>query len=168
MDNMFPDMSNYDIASPNGIALYYIHSDLYPFKQLIETIRSGLDVYTSSYFDFAREAKKENDFFTESKFIDRGTIYRARGTPLAYYSILLMLVSILEEGFNTLCRAHQGVNNYNLEFTDISGQGMQLPLKEIKRLHQVKLGKRLNSTIFLCSQSNRHSKKPPNPKQRKR
>ena len=131
-------MSNYAISTPTGEALFWIHADLYPFKHLIETINSGLDVYTSSYFDIANKARKEKDFFTESEYMDKGTIYRARVTPLAYYSILLLLVSILEEGFNTLCRAYKGENNYNLEFTAISGQGIERCIVYLEKICGVK------------------------------
>lgn len=125
MNDMFPDMSKYNITKPSGIALYYIHTDLYPFKHLIETIKNGLDVYKSSYFNIARKAMDNNDFYTESEFMTKGTIYLARVVPLGYYSILIMLVSILEEGFNTICRAYQGENKYDLEYTDIAGQGIE-------------------------------------------
>jgi len=118
MEVKFPDMGAYNLEKAGEMALYHAHSDLYPFKTVIETAENGLSVYHRSYYEMVDKARELNDLLSESDFMSNGFIYGARVMPLAYYSLVLTLVAIIEEAFNTICRAYQLKNKYTITFKE--------------------------------------------------
>lgn len=134
----FPSLENYNLKKAGEMALYHAHSDLYPFKSVIDTIENGLSVYHQTYYEMADKARDNDDVFAEYDFMYSGQIYGARVMPLAYYSLVLTLVSILEEAFNTICRAYQLMNKYNITYKDFSGQGIERAILYLEKVAYVK------------------------------
>lgn len=134
MDKVFPDISNYDIKKAGEMALYHAHSDLYPFRMVIDTISDGVKVYHQSYYEMAKEAGENKDWLTQDEFMFKGGVYGSVARPLAYYSLVLILVSIIEEAFNTICRAYQLMYKYKLTVKDISGQGIERAILYLEKV----------------------------------
>lgn len=63
---MFPDMKHYDMSKPAEMALYFAHSDFYPFKSVIENNKIATDLVSEAYYSMANDARSKNDFQTKS------------------------------------------------------------------------------------------------------
>lgn len=137
-DVKFPDMSFYDMSKPGDMALYLAHCDFYPFRSVIENNKIALDAIAESYHDFAEKARKNNDFVTESWAMTSGSLHSCRVDILTQYSLLLTMVSLLEEAVNTLCRIYQNMKSLNKELKDIKGSGLERAVKYLKEEVNVK------------------------------
>ena len=132
-DVKFPDMSHYDMDNPGGMALYLAHCDFYPFRNVIENNKIALYAIAESYREIAREATKINDFETECWAMTSGTLHSCRVDLLTQYSLLLTMVSLLEEAVNTLCRIYHNVYQIEKELKDINGNGLERAATYIKQ-----------------------------------
>ncbi|WP_227835043.1 MULTISPECIES: hypothetical protein [unclassified Clostridioides] len=131
-DVKFPDMSHYDMNNPGSMALYLAHCDFYPFRNVIENNKIALDAISEGYREIVREATKINDFKTECWAMTSGTLHSCRVDLLTQYSLLLTMVSLLEEAVNTLCRLYHNVYKIEKELKDIKGSGLERAAKCIK------------------------------------
>lgn len=77
----------------------------------------------------AETADNSGDLYHHSEYMFKGQVYNSKVRPLSHYSIIITLVALLEEGFNTLCRAHQLINKHTVQFTDINGLGLERCIK---------------------------------------
>ncbi|WP_302930820.1 hypothetical protein [Anaerobutyricum hallii] len=118
-DVKFPDMEHYDMGKTSDMALYLAHCDFYPFRSVIENNKIALDAIDESYRNLAEEARLKNDFFTEQWAMTSGTLHSCRVGLLTQYSLLLTMVSLLEEAVNTLCRLYHNINHLDKEVKDI-------------------------------------------------
>lgn len=76
--------------------------------------------------------KTKNDFFTEQWAMTSGTLHSCRVDLLTQYSLLLTMVSLLEEAVNTLCRLYHNINHLDKEVKDIKGSGLERAAKYLK------------------------------------
>ncbi|EHI97263.1 hypothetical protein CDLVIII_0528 [Clostridium sp. DL-VIII] len=125
MEINFPMLDEYEIKKPSEMALYYSHTELYPFKGVMETVENGLQVYKETFLKMANHAAECGDFYNQSKYLKNVHIYTCKSMPLAYYSLIITLVSMLEDSFNSLCRAYQMMKKYTITYKDIHGQGIE-------------------------------------------
>ncbi|WP_243429418.1 hypothetical protein [Clostridium botulinum] len=131
-DVKFPDMNHYDINKPGMMALYLAHCDFYPFRSVIENNKLALDAVAKGYRDIARKASEVDDFQTECWAMRNATLHSCRVDLLTQYSLLLTMVSLLEEAVNTLCRIYHDVNQITKELKDVEGSGLERATKYIK------------------------------------
>ena len=101
---LFPTIDGYDMHKAGDMALYLAHCDFYPFKSVIDNNKMAIDLVTKAYRDMAQEARERDDFKTESWAMTSGILQACRVDILTQYSLLLTMVSLLEEAVNTLCR----------------------------------------------------------------
>lgn len=134
----FPIIEEYDLTKAGEIALYHAHCDLYPFKGLIETTKEAINATSNRYQMDAIMADDFGDMYSVCKAQENKGLYMSRVAPLAYSSIVLMMVSLLEEAFNTACRSYQIINNYAVELKDISGQGLERAILYLEKVAGVK------------------------------
>lgn len=132
-DVKFPDINHYDINNPSGMALYLAHCDFYPFRSVIENNKITLDTIADSYREIAREANKINDFKTECWAMTSGSLHSCRVELLTQYSLLVTMVSLLEEAVNTLCRIYRDVYKIEKELKDTDGNGLECAANYIKQ-----------------------------------
>lgn len=85
------------MGKASDMALYLAHCDFYPFRSVIENNKIALDAIDESYRNLAEEARLKNDFFTEQWAMTSGTLHSCRVDLLTQYSLLLTMVSLLEE-----------------------------------------------------------------------
>ena len=131
-DVKFPDMEHYDMGKAGEMALYLAHCDFYPFRNVIENNKVALDIIDESYRNLATEARTNNDFITEQWARTSGTLHSCRVDLLTQYSLLLTMVSLLEEAVNTLCRLYHDINQLDKELKDIKGGGLEHAAKYLK------------------------------------
>lgn len=128
----FPDMEHYDMGSPGEMALYLAHCDFYPFRSVIENNKIALDAIGESYRGLAVKAQDAGDFETECRAMASGALHSAHVSLLTQYSLLLTMVSLLEESVNTLCRIYQQVHTISESLSDIDGHGLERAAKYLK------------------------------------
>lgn len=134
----FPDMSYYDISKPGEMALYHAHSDFYPFKSVIENNKIATDLVSKAYYDMANEAREHNDFLTEEWAMTSGLLQSCRVEIFTQYSLLLTMVSLLEEAMNTLCRSYKIMLSLEKDLKDIKGAGIERAADYLKSCAKVK------------------------------
>lgn len=134
---MFPDMEHYDISKPAEMALYFAHCDFYPFKSVIENNKIATDLLSEAYYSMANEARAKNDFQTESWAMTSGMLQSCRVELLTQYSLLLTLVSLLEEAVNTLCRIYKNKLSLDKDLKNYKGTGLDRAVEYLKE--EVKL-----------------------------
>ncbi|MDL2253377.1 hypothetical protein LJC49_04800 [Ruminococcaceae bacterium OttesenSCG-928-I18] len=137
-DVEFPDMGNYDIENPGEMALYHAHCDFMPFRSVIDTTKASTSALREYYSNLSKEARQQGDYITEDFAMTSGMLYGARAIPLAYSSLLLIMVALLEEAFNTLCRAYCIRCNYQVTYKDIAGQGLERAIIYLEKVADVK------------------------------
>ena len=115
----FPDIINYDINNPGSMALYLAHCDFYPFRSVIENNKIALEAISDSYIDIAREANKINDFKRECWAMTSLGLHACRVDLLTQYSLLVTMISLLEEAVNTLCRIYYDVYKIDKKLGEI-------------------------------------------------
>lgn len=128
----FPDMSYYDMHKPGEMALYMAHCDLYPFKSVIENNKIALEVIGKSYHEMSQEAREHNDFLTEQWAMTSGLLHSSRVYLYTQYTLLLTMVSLLEESVNTLCRVYKNTLSLSKDLKDIKGSGLERAAKYLK------------------------------------
>lgn len=128
----FPDMSYYDMHKPGEMALYMAHCDLYPFKSVIENNKIALEVIGKSYHEMSQEAREHDDFLTEQWAMTSGLLHSSRVYLYTQYSLLLTMVSLLEEAVNTLCRVYKNMLSLSKDLKDIKGSGLERAAKYLK------------------------------------
>jgi hypothetical protein len=133
-----PDMSKYDINNAYGIALYYAHSDFYAIRGLIETTKVSIKTMQEKYKMDIIMADDFGDLYTSSKAASSQVIYSCRVIPMAYTSILLMMVTSLEEAFNCLCRSYWLKKHYSVDYTDLHGQGIERAITYLEKVVGIK------------------------------
>lgn len=102
----FPDMTYYDMSKVGEMALYIAYYDFHPFRSVIENNKIILDSTLENYKKIARNAQLNNDFSTECWAKTSGILHSCRVELLTQYSLLLTMVSLLEEATNRLCRIY--------------------------------------------------------------
>lgn len=128
----FPDMSYYDMHKPGEMALYMAHCDLYPFKSVIENNKIALEIISKSYHEMSQEAREHDDFLTEQWAMTSGLLHSSRVYLYTQYSLLLTMVSLLEESVNTLCRVYKNMLSLSKDLKDIKGSGLERAAKYLK------------------------------------
>lgn len=131
-DVKFPDMEYYDMKKAGDMALYLAHCDFFPFKSVIENNKIALDAINKNYWRLLKEAREQNDFVTEEWAMLSGSLHTCRVDLLTQYSLLLTMVSLLEEAVNTLCRIYHSMNHLDKELEDIKGSGLERAAKYLK------------------------------------
>lgn len=134
----FPDMAHYDIHKPGEMALYLAHSDFYPFKSVIENNKLAIDLVSEAYRKMANEARNHDDFITESWAMTSGMLQACRVDILTQYSLLLTMISLLEESVNTLCRLYKNILSLDKDLKDIKGAGLERAAEYLKTVANVK------------------------------
>lgn len=128
----FPNMSFYDMEKSGEMALYIAHCDLYPFRSVIENNKLALDMIAEGYHQMATAAREQGDFITESWAMTSGSLHTSRVWMYTQYSLLLTMVSILEEAVNTLCRVHMNMKHLTKELKDTKGSGLERAAEYLK------------------------------------
>lgn len=137
-DVKFPDIRNYDLKKPVEMALYHAHRDLLPFKSVIDTTKVSLDAISGYNHSTSNKAIELGDYITGEYAMTNGMLYSARAIPLSYYSLVLVMVSLLEEAFNTMCRAYRIMKEYEIEQRDMVGQGLERAITYLDKVACVK------------------------------
>ena len=128
----FPAMEYYDMKKVGDMALYLAHCDFFPFRSVIENNKIALDIINESYINLATEARKDNDYIKEDWAMTSGTLHSCRVDLLTQYSLLLTMVSLLEEAINTLCRLYHDVNHLDKDLKEIKGSGLERAANYLK------------------------------------
>lgn len=134
IDIIFPNISDYDLNKPGHIALYHAHFDFYAIRGLIDTTEKSIDDISQSFHINAIIADDYGDVYTNCKENMNLNLYNSRVVPLAYNSILLILISALEEAFNCLCNSYYIINKYSIKFTDLNGQGLERAILYLEKV----------------------------------
>ena len=121
----FPNMEHYDLGKASDMALYLADCDFYPSRSFIENNKIALDAIEESYRNLAEKARLKNSFVTEQRAMISGTLHSYRVDLFTQYSLLLTMVSLLEESVNTLCRLYHDLNHLSKEVKDIKGSGLE-------------------------------------------
>ncbi|MDB2108453.1 hypothetical protein [Clostridium paraputrificum] len=130
----FPDISNYNLDSPGSIALYNAHIDFFSIHGLIESTKKSIDDIRRQFTLRAIIANDYGDCYTHQLATNNIILYNSRIVPLAYTSILLIIISALEESFNCLCNSYYIANNYSIQFTDLHGQGLERAINYLEKV----------------------------------
>lgn len=101
-------------------------------SNMILNNKMAMDLVTKAYRDMAQEAREKDDFRTESWAMTSGTLQACRVDILTQYSLLLTMVSLLEEAVNTLCRIHKDLGQFTTELKDVKGAGLERAAKYLK------------------------------------
>lgn len=100
----FPDVSDFNIDTTAGKAQYLAHSDLEPVEFLIEHNEATLNG-TINHLGSEIRKYDENHMMRESaECSNMQMIMASRVCSLSYQSVLLIIVSLLEEAFKCWCR----------------------------------------------------------------
>ena len=129
---LFPSMEKYDMDTPGGMALYLACCDFYPFRSVIENNKIAIDLVSDAYRDMASEARERDDFITESWAMTSGMLQSCRVDILTQYSLLLTMVSLLEEAVNTLCRLHKEIDQLGKNLEETKGSGLERAAEYLK------------------------------------
>lgn len=135
-DVLFPDLSGYEIHNPGELALYCAHMDFFPFKSVIDFNKKAIDSVMEGY----RQDVKDNtdDFEKQCRAMTSGTLVTCRVENQIYYSLLLTLVSLLEDSVNTFCKLHKEMRNIQVDIKDTHGNGLERAAKYIKEELNIK------------------------------
>ena len=131
-DVKFPDMEHYDMGKAGDMALYLAHCDFYPFRSVIENNKTALDAIDESYKNLWEDARVKNDFITEEWAMTSRSLHICRVDLLTQYSLLLTMVSLLEESVNTLCRLYYNINHLDKKLEELKGNGLERAAKYLK------------------------------------
>ena len=94
---LFPSLDGVDLSKPGDNAIYLAKMDFYPFHKVMEDNQLALDELSETYSNIHKKANDVGDFFIEEKAMHNLIIHSSRVSLLTYYSLLLNMVSILEE-----------------------------------------------------------------------
>ncbi len=116
----FPDITNYNMDTCAGKAQYLAHIEIEPIKLLIEHTQLSLNSSIRSLGECIQKYDRINLFKASSNCSNVQMIMASRVAPLAYQSILLMLMSLMEEAFKCWCRMPEiiddGCPDFDKEF----------------------------------------------------
>lgn len=101
----FPSVEDYNMDTCAGRSLYLAHCDFDPLQGLIDQTNISTQATVKYFGELAHQATKRDDMQAECEAYDAQSIFAAKVIPLAYESILLIMVSRLEEALNTWCRS---------------------------------------------------------------
>lgn len=105
-------------------ALFYLaHCDFDPLNGLKEQTEVSTSATVEYFGGLGRKCNDIGDFRSESDAYETQGIFSARVIPLAYQSILLIMVSLLEEAMNTWCRTVKLTDNSYPELKDFKSWG---------------------------------------------
>lgn len=114
----FPDMGEYQMNKAGDMALYLAHCDLYPFRSVISNSEFISNLSSETYREMAIDAGNIGDVETEQYLMMSQTLQVCRVNLLTCHSLVLILMSILEESFNTLCRLYYILNHFEFELKE--------------------------------------------------
>lgn len=100
----WPDISSYDSNNINGLAQYMAHCEFDPIGGLIEQMNLYISATSSFYHEQNLQAIEIGDDYSQCEYSNLQGIFNYRIVPLAYESIILIMISKLEETFNGWCR----------------------------------------------------------------
>lgn len=129
---MFPDMNHYDMNKPAEMAIYFAHSDFYPFKSVIENNKLATDLLSNAYHEMANAARAKEDYLSESWAMTSGLLQSCRVELLTQYSLLLTMISLLEEAVNTLCRIYKNSLSIEKDLKNYPGSGLERAAEYLK------------------------------------
>ena len=132
-DVKFPDMNFYNMSNPGEMALYLAHCDFYPFQSVLRNNQLALDALSQGYIETLQKAQANDDFYTESFAMTSGTLHNSRVSLLTYYSLVLTMVSILEESVNTLCRVYYNMLTLDKQLSETKGRGLERAAEYLKK-----------------------------------
>lgn len=107
----FPEMTDYDMDTCAGRAQYLAHTEIEPIKLLIEHTQFSLSVSIESLGECVQKYDKTHRFEESCSCSDIQMIMGSLVAPLAYQSIMLILMSLMEEAFKCWCRTIGIVND---------------------------------------------------------
>ena len=90
------------------------------------------DAINEHYHEMVKKTMETDDFETQCRAMTSGTILNSRVDIQVQYSLLLVLVSLLEEAVNTFCRIHKEMGGLTTDLKDIKGSGLERAAKYIK------------------------------------
>ena len=131
-DIKFPSMDNYDMSKPGDMALYLAACDFLPFRSVIDINRIAIDAINEHYHEIVKKTMETDDFEAQCRAMTSGTLLNCRVDIQVQYSLLLVLVSLLEEAVNTFCQIHKEMDGLTTELKDIKGSGLERAAKYIK------------------------------------
>jgi hypothetical protein len=140
MNVEFPDLYD-DMGKACNIALYHAHCDFDPFITVIKNNEISIKALNEYYHNLSRTARENNDWITEDNAMRNSMIYMARAVPYSYYSLVIIMMSLLEEAFNTLCRAYAIVEKKSITYEAIEGTGLDRAFKYLEKeigIHKIK------------------------------
>lgn len=119
----FPEMTDYDMDTCAGRAQYLAHTEIEPIKLLIEHTQFSLSVSIETLGECVQKYDKTRRFEESCSCSDIQMIMVSLVAPLAYQSIMLILMSLMEEAFKCWCRTIGIVNDDCPSFdTDFQGK----------------------------------------------
>ena len=133
----FPDIGLYSMDIPGGMALYLAHCDFYPFRSVVENNKIANGAIFDTYYEINCKARELGDFAAEEMALRNMSLHVSRVESLTYYSLLLTMVSLLEEAVNTLCRVYFYTYKLDKELEDIKGSGLERAAKYLKNVVKV-------------------------------
>ena len=131
-DVKFPNLEDYNIDEPGELALYLAHCDFYPFRSVIENSKIILDAKRKIYLGIADKANEQDDFKTHCWAMNSVMISNSRVDLLTNHSLLLIMVSLLEESVNTLCRIYYNKYKIKTKLEEVKGSGLERAAEYIK------------------------------------
>ena len=135
----FPDMSKYQMNKLGDMALYLAHCDLYPFRSVISNNKLISSLSNETYREMAFDASRKGDIKTEQYLMMSQNLQAGRVDTLTCYSLVLILMSILEESFNTLCRLYCNLNHFDCDLKSYtkSGTGLNKAIDYLKEYAKI-------------------------------
>lgn len=119
----FPETTNYDMDTCAGKAQYLAHTEIEPIKLLIEHTQLSLNVSIRSLGQCIQKYDMTSRFKESSDCSNVQMIMTSRVAPLAYQSIILILMSLMEEAFKCWCRMIEIINDSCPDFdTEFRGK----------------------------------------------
>lgn len=106
----FPDLSDYDLSKVGDIALYHAHTDFFAIKGLIDTSYSTVNSISSLLTSQLTSSLDDIEVFCSTQ--QELAVYNYRVVPMLSSSILLIMISMLEEAIFCLCRTYHLMHNY--------------------------------------------------------
>ena len=116
------------------VALYLVYCDFYPFRANIENNKMAFYVIGEIYRQKVSEASVKDNFISEQWAMTCGTFHSCRVDLLTQYSLLLTIISLLEESLNTLCHLYHDMNHLYKELKDTKGSGLERTAKYLKEV----------------------------------
>ena len=107
----FPEVTNYDMDTCAGKAQYLAHTEIEPIKLLIEHTQLSLNESIRLLGECSQKYDRTSQFNESCDCSNVQMIMASRVAPLAYQSIILILMSLMEEAFKCWCRMLEIVTN---------------------------------------------------------